>query len=165
MINSNFPITKNFCSIDKLCLKRPGGGKSYHFTYHLVILRDKTYKEARVKAYKNYGVCSNIGIRPYIVSSCSSLSFIVLCFIFLPYSLFQVVPKVLLSHTKIFNKKASARAGPVAQWLSEHLPLQRPRVRRFGPRVRTPGSDMAPRGKPCCGRHPAYKVEEDGHRC
>ena len=26
-----------------------------------------------------------------------------------------------------------------------------------------PGVDMAPRGKPCCGRHPMYKVEEDGH--
>ena len=27
------------------------------------------------------------------------------------------------------------------------------------------GVDMAPLGKPCCGRHPTYKVEEDGHRC
>ena len=27
------------------------------------------------------------------------------------------------------------------------------------------GADMAPLGKPCCGRHPTYKVEEDGHRC
>ena len=23
--------------------------------------------------------------------------------------------------------------------------------------------DMAPLGTPCCGRHPTYKVEEDGH--
>ena len=27
------------------------------------------------------------------------------------------------------------------------------------------GADMAPRGKPCCGRCLTYKVEEDGHRC
>ena len=28
-----------------------------------------------------------------------------------------------------------------------------------------PGADMAPLGKPWCGRHPTYKVEDDGHRC
>ena len=28
-----------------------------------------------------------------------------------------------------------------------------------------PGADMAPLGKPCCGRCPTYKVEEDGHGC
>ena len=27
------------------------------------------------------------------------------------------------------------------------------------------GADMAPLGMPCCGRHPTYKVEEDGHGC
>ena len=27
------------------------------------------------------------------------------------------------------------------------------------------GADLAPLGKTCCGRHPTYKVEEDGHRC
>ena len=27
------------------------------------------------------------------------------------------------------------------------------------------GADMAPLGKPCCGRRLTYKVEEDGHGC
>ena len=34
-----------------------------------------------------------------------------------------------------------------------------------GSLVRIPGADMAPLGKPCCGRRPRYKVEEDGHGC
>ena len=28
-----------------------------------------------------------------------------------------------------------------------------------------PGVDTAPLGKPCCGRRPTYKVEEDEHDC
>ena len=35
----------------------------------------------------------------------------------------------------------------------------------WGSLVRIPGSDMSPLGKPCCGRCPTYKVEEDGHGC
>ena len=34
-----------------------------------------------------------------------------------------------------------------------------------GSPARIPGVDMAQLGTPCCGRHPTYKVEEDGHRC
>ena len=34
-----------------------------------------------------------------------------------------------------------------------------------GSLVQILGADMALLGKPCCGRHPTYKVEEDGHRC
>ena len=34
-----------------------------------------------------------------------------------------------------------------------------------GSRVRIPGADLALLMKPCCGRHPTYKVEEDGQEC
>ena len=34
-----------------------------------------------------------------------------------------------------------------------------------GSPVRILGADMALLGKPCCGRHPTCKVEEDGHGC
>ena len=47
----------------------------------------------------------------------------------------------------------------MAQWLSVHIPLQR----LGGSPVQIPGADMSPLVKPCCGRHPTYKVEEDGY--
>ena len=31
--------------------------------------------------------------------------------------------------------------------------------------VQIPGADMTLLAKPYCGRHPTYKVEEDGHGC
>ena len=34
-----------------------------------------------------------------------------------------------------------------------------------GSLVQILGADMASLGRPCCGRHPTYKVEEDGHGC
>ena len=34
-----------------------------------------------------------------------------------------------------------------------------------GSLVQILGVDMAPLVKPCCGRGPTYKVEEDGHGC
>ena len=35
----------------------------------------------------------------------------------------------------------------------------------WGLPVQIPGVDMALLGKPCCGRRPTYKVEEDAHGC
>ena len=35
----------------------------------------------------------------------------------------------------------------------------------WGSLIQIPGADMAVLGKPCCGRRPTYKVEEDGHGC
>ena len=35
----------------------------------------------------------------------------------------------------------------------------------WGSPVQILGADMAPLGKPCCGRCATYKVEEDGHGC
>ena len=52
-------------------------------------------------------------------------------------------------------------AGPVAQWVK----CTRSVLAAQGSPVWIPGVVMAPLGKPCCGRHPTYKVEEDGHEC
>ena len=57
--------------------------------------------------------------------------------------------------------KANLGAGPMAQRLSAHVWLRQPR----GSPVWIPGADMAPLGKPYCGRRHTYKVEEDGHGC
>ena len=35
----------------------------------------------------------------------------------------------------------------------------------WGSLVGNLGVDVAPLVKPCCGRCPTYKVEEDGHGC
>ena len=41
----------------------------------------------------------------------------------------------------------------------------RPASATWGLPVQIPGADMAPLGKPCCGGHLTYNVEEDGHGC
>ena len=48
----------------------------------------------------------------------------------------------LLPKQKKFNNLKRQRAGPVAEWLSSHAPLQRPRVQILG-------ADMAPLVRPC----------------
>ena len=58
--------------------------------------------------------------------------------------------------------KNISEAGRVVQWLSSHVPLlSGPRFTGSDPRY---GHGSAWQ-KPCCGRHPAHKVEEDGHGC
>ena len=53
-------------------------------------------------------------------------------------------------------------AGPVAQWLSAHVPLLgSPGFTGLDPGC---GHGMAWQ-TPCCGRRPTYKVEERGHGC
>ena len=49
----------------------------------------------------------------------------------------------------------------VVQWLSAQCYASA----AWGLPVRIPGADTVLRGKPCCGRRPTYKVEEDGHGC
>ena len=63
---------------------------------------------------------------------------------------------------RIFSmiKMKTSGASPVAQQLRAHVPLLR------GLGFAGMGADMAPLGKkPCCGRRPMYRVEEDGHGC
>ena len=70
--------------------------------------------------------------------------------------------KELSRKTKIVSSRLSTKekvgAGPVAQQLSSHIPLRRLGIHQFGSSVRT-------LVKPCYGRRPTYKVEEDGHGC
>ena len=59
------------------------------------------------------------------------------------------------------QKSVKIGASLVAQELTSHIPLRRPGVCLFGSWVQT----YALFGKACCGRHPTYKVEEEGHGC
>ena len=58
--------------------------------------------------------------------------------------------------------KNSMGASPVAQRLSAHIAL----FSGPGSQVQILNADVALLGKkPCCGRRPTYKIEEDGHGC
>ena len=64
--------------------------------------------------------------------------------------------------TRVWAERLSQGAGPVVQWISSYVPL----LGGAG----FAGWDLGCRHgtawqKPCCGRHPMYKVEEDGHGC
>ena len=64
--------------------------------------------------------------------------------------------------TSTLFKFVSLGTDPVAQWLSSHVPL-------LGCPVSAGSDPRCGHGtawqKPCCGRHPTYKVEEDWHGC
>ena len=63
---------------------------------------------------------------------------------------------------KLVNKSECEWPAWGVQWLGAHVLLQPPRgVHWFGSLVQT----YTPLIKPCCGRHPTYKVGEDEHRC
>ena len=63
--------------------------------------------------------------------------------------------KLAVKYIQHSLKIGSSGTGPVAQQLSLHVPLQQPRVHRFRSRVWTYTLLV----RPCCGRHPTYKVE------
>ena len=49
-----------------------------------------------------------------------------------------VAPKnIVLEAQVVLQKNVLGGAGPVAQWLNAHVPLQQPGVRRFGSQVQT----------------------------
>ena len=65
-----------------------------------------------------------------------------------------------LSLWKWFLEKHPHGACPVVQRL---VKCAHPASVARGSPVQIPASDVAPLGKPCCGRRPTYKVEEDRH--
>ena len=62
---------------------------------------------------------------------------------------------------KIFPIKINGGASLVAQRLSWHILLRWPGVCWLGSWVQIYSQLV----KPCCGKCPTYKVEEDGHGC
>ena len=67
----------------------------------------------------------------------------------------------VVDKTRVKKKFSLSGAGPVAQWLSSHVPPRQPGVHCFVSQFQTYSSLGKPRG----GRHLTYKVEEEGHGC
>src|SRR3712207_8203609 len=64
----------------------------------------------------------------------------------------------LFPYTTLFRSKKSTDGGsPVAEWLSSHAPLRRPRVLP----VQIPGTDTAPLVGPCGGGVPHATTRRD----
>ena len=59
----------------------------------------------------------------------------------------------------LLHKKVRGRPGDAAVKCAHSASVAQ------GSLVRIPGVDMALHDKPCCGRRPTYKVEEDEHGC
>ena len=72
---------------------------------------------------------------------------------FLKYHIFYIFPNAL---------EILIRAGSVVQRFSSHVPL----LSSLGFASSDPGCQHGTAWqKPCCGRRPTYKVEDDGHGC
>ena len=73
-------------------------------------------------------------------------------------------------HTSLFNPAAKP-VNSTSEILSRGwhsgsvVKCTRSASAAWGSPVRILGADMEPLGKPCSGRRPTYKVEEDGHGC
>ena len=107
---------------------------------------------------------------PYFVKSFTYLVPFWVSRLFIPYKYSILVCTSLYIETCIQNylgqkvcelKMFIQGASLVAQQLSSCALLRRPRVRWFGSWAQM----YAPLMEPCCGRHPTYKIEDDGHRC
>ena len=70
----------------------------------------------------------------------------------------QLIPNILLNFFILKGHFPGRTSGTVVKFARSTSAAQ-------GSSVQIPGEDMAPLGTPCCGRHPTYKVEEDGHGC
>ena len=68
---------------------------------------------------------------------------------------------ILLIRKKKMPQQREVKGPPVGAAVK----CARSALAAWGLLVRIPGVDMAPLVKPCCGRRPTYKVEEDGHGC
>ena len=67
----------------------------------------------------------------------------------------------MLTHPFDWQKLPTVRASPMAQHLGLHTLVWRPWAHQFGSWAWTYVLLI----KPCCGRCPTYKIEEDGHGC
>ena len=62
---------------------------------------------------------------------------------------------------KLYSNKKTCRGQPSGAAVK----YTRSTLVARGSLIQIPGADMVLLGKPCCGRRPTYKVEEDGHGC
>ena len=76
-------------------------------------------------------------------------------------TLLSVIGKNKLHDNICINQKSFVWGRP----RGTAIEFSRSDLAALGSRVRIPGADMAPLVKPCYGRCPTYKVEEDRHGC
>ena len=74
-------------------------------------------------------------------------------------------PEKIYSHKLVMNIKQDASGASLLAAGGAAVECAHSTSAARGSLARIPGVDMALLGKPCCARHPTYKVEEDRHRC